>query len=287
MRRSSLKMVLLLVATGLAVAVAFPPAFRAGPRYSLDDIQRVGVIRIGYSIEPPYAWPDAEGRVTGEAAEVARLVAARLGIPRIEWRMTDFGALLDGLQSGDIDVAAASMFITEERRRRVDFSIPSLRVQQGLLVCWGNPLGLHAYEDAVAHTSAVVALLAGAVEIGLLERLGLPDRRRLIVPDAEAGLAALLDGSADALALTDVAVHRLALDQQYVEAARPFRQPGPEAGPRLSDCGFAFRKGDDSLRRAWDTELAGLLGRPEHLALLERFGLSASHVPDPGAGAAP
>ena len=278
--QDAFKLVLLASSAVLVMAVSVPSAWRGARTDTLVSIRQSGVLRIGYSVEPPYAWPDPDGKVTGEAAELARLIAARLGTKRIEWRMSDFGALLDGLQAGTFDVAAASMFITPARRQRADFSNPSLRVREGLLVRHGNPLGLHSYEMTAAHTSAVVAALAGSVEADRLARLGLSGSRLLIVPDAGAALGAVTRGDADALALTDVAVNQLVAGMSSVEAAEPFIQPGPAAGPPLADCGFAFRKGDDNFRMAWNQAQAEIVGGREHVALLKRFGLDESHLPD-------
>lgn len=274
------KLVLLASSAVLVMAVSVPSAWRGARKDTLAAVRQAGVLRVGYSVEPPYAWPDPDGKVTGEAAELARLVAARLGVKRIEWRMCDFGALLDGLQAGAFDVAAASMFITPDRRKRADFSNPSLRVHEGLLVRHGNPLGLHSYEACVAHTSVVVAVLAGAVEADRFARLGLSGKRLLVVPDAVAALGAVVRGDADALALTDVAVNQLTAGNASVEAAEPFEQPGSASGPRLADCGFAFRKGDDNFRMAWNQAQAEIVGGREHVALLKRFGLNERHLPD-------
>ena len=261
----------------LAVGV-WAALWHADPN-TLARIRREGVIRIGYSVESPYAWPAADGRVTGEAAEVARAVVARMGGPRIEWRMADFGALLDGLRADAFDVVAASMFITPERQAIVAFSEPSLCVGQGLVVRQGNPLGLHAYEDVASHTSAVVAVMDGTVEETMFRRLGVSEERILRVPDVDAGVAALQEGRANGLALTDVAVARTAADSEGVEAADPFRPPGASAGPGLSDCGFAFRPTDRELRETWNRCQREVIGSAEHLRILEQFGLSRLHIP--------
>ena len=281
------KIALLVLPAAAVLAAAVVMAWRKVEPDALAAVRYHGVLRIGYSVEPPYAWPDEQGRVTGEAVELARLVAARMGVERIEWRMADFGALLDGLRADTYDVVAASMFITPERQARADFSIPTLRVRQGLLVRRGNPLSLHSYPDVVVHASAVVAVLGGTVERRMFGGLGLPDRRLLVVSDAGAGVMALARGEADGLALTDVAVARLAATDSRFEAASPFVQPAPTPERPVEDCGYAFRPSADRLREEWNRHLRDILGSAEHLELLRRFGLSENNLPGSVAGEAP
>ena len=125
-----------LILTGLALGLGLLIAlilFRS-PDDSLANLRARGVIRIGYAIEAPYAYLADDGNVTGLDPEVARMVANRLGIPRIEWRLMEFDALLAGLKSGQYDVTAAGLFITPERARQVIFSQPTFQARPGLLV---------------------------------------------------------------------------------------------------------------------------------------------------------
>jgi len=132
---------------------------------------------IGYAEEPPYAFALDNGTVTGESPEVAKVIAARLGVADIEWRVVEFGNLIGELEAGRIDLIAAGMFITPERAGRVAFSEPTFRVQPGLLVAAGNPLGLHAYADIVANPAVRIAVLEGQ-----------KPRRRILTVAATKGL---------------------------------------------------------------------------------------------------
>ena len=67
---------------------------------SLSRLQQAGVIRIGYTVEAPYAFLKPGGEVTGESPEVAKQIVARLGIRHIEWRQVEFGALISELEAG-------------------------------------------------------------------------------------------------------------------------------------------------------------------------------------------
>ena len=248
---------------------------------TLDRARRTGVIRIGYAVEAPYSFLTPDGRVTGESPEIARVITARLGIPHIEWRLTEFDDLLDGLESGRFDVIAAGMFQTPERQRRVAFSRPTFQVGPGLLVRKGNPLGLRSYADAARSSTARVAVVSGSDEEVRLLRLGCPTARLIRVPDANAGRAAVRSGEADALALSAPTVRwmvsrPIAGQTEVVESLVDAVGDG-SAATALG--GFVFRREDHRLREAWDAELASFVGSDEHRRLVGAFGFTSAELP--------
>lgn len=270
------------LAGGLALLVLLGwLALRGGGDASLKAAQPPGSLRIGYAIEAPYAYLTPAGEVTGQSPELAKRIAARLGVERIDWRLLEFSALLNELEEGRIDVIAAGMFITPERSGRVSFSEPVFHVRQGLLVAAGNPRGLHAYADALGRPEIKLAALTGAVEAAMLRRLGLAESQLVLVPDAQTGLEAVEAGVADGLALSSPSIYGMAQEERLgrTEAARPFAQPAPELGGKTGYGAFAFRKADRALREAWNTAQQGYLSSQEYGALMERFGFSPDELP--------
>ena len=265
-----------LLAGAVAAALAAAPARAQGEK----------VLRAGYAIEAPYAFLGDDGRVTGEAPEIARRIAGRLGFSRIDWVQTRFEALIPELKERRFDIVAAGLFITPERARQVAFSRPTLRARQALLVRAGNPLALHSYEDVVAK-QARIAVIEGAVEQALLRRLGVPEERLVATPDALVGRAALESGLADGLALSSPTVRWMARRDSLgrTESAAPFRETAPPAGPRLGYAAFAFRLEDRALAKAWDGALAAFIGGAEHRSLASSFGLTGEEIPEPLAAA--
>lgn len=193
--------------------------------------------------------------------------------------MAEFGALLDELEQGRVDVVAAGMFITPERARRAAFSEPVFRTGQGLLVRLGNPLDLHAYADLAARPGARAAVLSGSVEAEMLRRTGLPEARLVHVPDARTGLTAVETGLADGLALSAPTLGWMVRSRPdaAVELARPFTQP--EGDRALGYGGFAFRLQDRQLLTAWNRAQAVLVHGPDYPALLEGFGFPPEALP--------
>jgi polar amino acid transport system substrate-binding protein len=246
-------------------------------------VQRDGVIRIGYAPEAPYAFLGAGGEVTGEAPEITKVVTARLGIARINWRLIRFEELIPELEAGNIDVIAAGLFVTPERAQRVLFSRPTFRVQQALLVAAGNPLRLDSYRALVAHPTARAALLAGSIEAPLVRLLGMPSRRRVAVPDSLTGRVAVETGLADALALSSPTIRWMAATSPSgrTEVAAPFEQVALAGPPRAAEGAFAFRRSDRRLQAAWDDVLRTYVGSTAHRELVAAFGFTADELPIP------
>lgn len=233
-------------------------------------------IRIGYAIEPPYAFLDGNGNVTGAFPEAARAIAEGLGITEINWIKTEFSELIPELRAGRFDVVAAGLYITEERAAVVDFSAPLLVVPQDLLVRQTNPRNLHAYEDALRDASITLAVVAGSAEERLLHRLGLPSNQLLVVPDARSGQQSVLREMADGLALSAPTVHWMAEHdpQAQLVSAWPFQQPDPAFTRDLGPCGFAFQQDDDKLRIIWNQQMQTWMQSPAYDRVLTKFGFT-------------
>lgn len=248
---------------------------------SLIRHQESGSIRIGYAVEAPYAFLKPGGEVTGESPEVARRIAEKIGIRRIEWIQTEFGSLISGLLSDRFDVIAAGMFITPDRAKRVDFSEPTFHVRQGLLVRKGNPHHLISYQQAATRENIRLAVIIGAVEEKIVRESGMTEPRIITVPDARAGLAAVESGLADGLALSFLTIKQMQIKQTIgnTEAAAPFIQPDTISAKGLGFGAFAFRKNDSELKSAWNKKLKQYIGSPDHRRLISEFGFTDDDLP--------
>jgi polar amino acid transport system substrate-binding protein len=67
-----------------------------------------------------------DGRLVGFDIEIAERFAASIGRP-VKFVDMEFGSLIAALSAGKIDLICASMYITEERQKRIDFSQPYYR----------------------------------------------------------------------------------------------------------------------------------------------------------------
>jgi polar amino acid transport system substrate-binding protein len=248
---------------------------------SLDQIKSRGVLRIGYAVEAPYAFIDENGQITGESPELAKIIAQRLGIPRVEFVQTEFGLLIPGLQDDDYDVIAAGLFITPERAKLVAFSEPTFHVQEGMLVQNDNPHKIHSYQNVLDNVEVTVAVIDQSVEQRTLAAIGISEERLIAVPDALTGMVAVESGLVDCLALSSITIQWMELHDQLekTEMARPFAQSEYAVSRRLGYGGFAFRSQDRQLLTAWNKEMIGFVGSEDHIRLIEHFGFSAAELP--------
>ncbi|WP_170244916.1 ectoine/hydroxyectoine ABC transporter substrate-binding protein EhuB [Pararhodospirillum oryzae] len=266
-------MVLLALGLALTLAVGATLYWAPGaPERTWDRIARTGTIRVGYAWEPPFAYRDETGRVTGESPEVARVVLDRLGVLHVDWVQTSFGDLIPDLLTGRFDLIASGLFIRPDRARVVAFSPPSSCVVAALLVRAGNPLALHSLADIAASSNARLAVVSGAVEENDALASGVPSERLLRFPDADLALAGVLHGAADALALTGPTIQHMANTHPQVERARPFSGESKPAGCTA----FAFRPKDELLRQHFDQFLLEFRGTPAHQRLVAPFGFADS-----------
>jgi ABC-type amino acid transport substrate-binding protein len=133
---------LLLGAAGLGAAAAMLGRPRlAFAETTLERAKAQGYIRVGFANEAPFGYATPDGKLTGEAPEVAKAVLAKMGIPQVDGVLTEFGSLIPGLKAGRFDIIAAGMFITPKRCAEIAFSEPSYGIGQAMLVKKGDPQG--------------------------------------------------------------------------------------------------------------------------------------------------
>ncbi len=82
------------------------------------------VLRVGMDLQyPPFETVDKSNNPEGISVDIAMALGEYLG-REVEVVNTDFSAIIPELENGSLDIAIASMSITEEREKRVDFSNP-------------------------------------------------------------------------------------------------------------------------------------------------------------------
>ncbi|MCD2344508.1 transporter substrate-binding domain-containing protein [Ideonella azotifigens] len=250
--------------------------FSGRPEDALGRVRSAGVLRVGYAIEAPYAQLGADGRVTGESPELARLIAARAGLPAIEWVQTSFDQLIPQLQERRFDLIAAGMFVTRERAGKLLFSEPTERVAAGLL--HRSDARLPASLQAMAAEPGLkLAVLSSSVEHQQARQAGLGDARLVVVRDAVEGREAVQQGLAQALMLSLPTVRNLAA----VGGAVPMLATPVAEGAEPGWVAFEFHLEDSQLQRHWNKAQAEVVGSPEHRALMQRFGFAPEDLPGP------
>jgi polar amino acid transport system substrate-binding protein len=263
---------LLLAASTMTFA---PSAFA---ETTLERIKAQGYIRIGFANEAPFGFATPDGKLTGEAPEVAKAVLAKMGIAQVDGVLTEFGSLIPGLKAGRFDIIAAGMFINPKRCAEIAFSEPSYGIGQAMLVKKGNPKGIKDFSSFKDNTELKLAVMAGAVEVGYAKDAGVSQEQLVVLPDQSSLVAAVTSERADGAALTALSIADMAKKSEGVESTTPF---GEVAGKSVKGHGgFGFRKEDTDLYEAFNKELKAFLGSPEHLALVTPLGFGKDYLPN-------
>ncbi|WP_454857029.1 ectoine/hydroxyectoine ABC transporter substrate-binding protein EhuB [Rhizobium binxianense] len=270
-RRKTLKVTMAIAAATMAASSAYAET-------TLEKAKAAGYIRIGFANEAPFGFATPDGKLTGEAPEVAKAVLKKMGIAEVDGVLTEFGSLIPGLKAGRFDIIAAGMFINPKRCAEINFSEPSYGIGQAMLVTKGDPKGIKDYSSFVANKDLKLAVMAGAVEAGYAKDAGVAEDQLVSLPDQSSLVAAVQSGRADAAALTALSIADMAKKADGVESTKPF---GEVAGKSVKGHGgFGFRKEDTDLLEAFNKELASFIGSPEHLALVEPLGFGQDYLPN-------
>jgi polar amino acid transport system substrate-binding protein len=262
-------------AAGLALAIAATPALA---QTTLEKAKADGYVRVGFANEAPYGFATPAGQLTGEAPEVAKAVLAKMGITEVDGVLTEFGSLIPGLKAGRFDIIAAGMYVNPQRCNEIAFSEPSYGIGQAILVPAGNPKGIVDYASFADNSDLKLAVMAGAVEGGYASEAGVGMTQVVSLPDQASLVAAVQAGRADGAALSALSIADMASKADGVESTKPFSEV---AGKSVKGHGaFGFRKEDQDFVDAFNAELKGFIGSPEHIALVEPFGFGKDYLPE-------
>ena len=258
-------------AAGLAILSAITASSAVAEDQKLDQLRAQGFARVAIGNEPPYTSVSADGKVSGAAPDVARAIFKRLGVPDIVASISEYGAMIPGLQAGRFDAITAGLFMKPERCAAVAYSEPILCDAEALLVKKGNPKGFKSYEDIAKDGKATVGAPGGGTEEKLALNAGVPRDRVIVVPDGQSGLKMVQDGRIDAYSLPVLSIHDL-----MKKASDPNLEiVAPVIGAPVYCDGAAFRKQDASLRDAFDVELKKMKESGEFAKIIEPYGFSA------------
>lgn len=104
---------------------------------TMERIKKNGKLVLGTSADyPPYEFHksvDGKDEIVGFDVEVAKQIAKDMGV-KLEIKDMKFDGLLAALDQGNVDIVAAGMTPTEERKKNVDFSKVYYRAVQTVIV---------------------------------------------------------------------------------------------------------------------------------------------------------
>ena len=100
---------------------------------SLDEIKKNGKIKIAvFSDKAPFGYVDKDGKYQGYDVYFAEQLAKDLGV-KPEYTSVDPAARVDVLTSNKVDLVLANFTVTDERKEKVDFAKPYMKVALGVV----------------------------------------------------------------------------------------------------------------------------------------------------------
>lgn len=90
----------------------------------LQKIKDTGVINIGLEgTYPPFSFVDENGKLTGFEVQLSEALAKELGV-KVKLQSTPWAGILAALESKRLDVVVNQVTISDERKKKYDFSKP-------------------------------------------------------------------------------------------------------------------------------------------------------------------
>ncbi|VVQ09213.1 L-cystine-binding protein FliY [Pseudomonas fluorescens] len=122
MNFSALRRNLLMGSLSLALSAGLIGQAVAGEQ--LQQIKDKGVINVGLEgTYPPFSFVDADGKLTGFEVEFSEALAKELGV-KVKLQPTKWDGILAALESKRLDAVINQVTISEERKKKYDFSEP-------------------------------------------------------------------------------------------------------------------------------------------------------------------
>lgn len=181
-------------AAALGLAAALPTLARPAGAQTVADLKKKGELAVGLLVDfPPYGTVNASNQPDGYDADVARLMAKDLGL-NLKLVPVTGPNRIPFLLTNKVDLLVASLAITPERAKQVQFSQP---YAAATIVLYGSkkaslktPADLKGVRIGVARASTQdVALTAAAPEGTEIRRFD----------DDASAMQALLSGQVDAI----------------------------------------------------------------------------------------
>lgn len=271
---------LILLVHAIAVLALTAVASTAALASSLQDIKDRGYIRIAVANEIPYGFVNSSGKAEGFSPSTAKQVLKSMGIDDIQWTVMPYGSLIPALKADRVDIVASSLAVLPQRCEQVDYSVPNTTYGEGLMVKKGNPKDIHGYKAFVKNSDLKMGIVSGADQLDFAHDLDIPDSQLVMLRANTDAVSAVASGRIDAYAATQFTVVRLAKKSDKVQPAEPFHNPVIDGESVRSWGAFGFKKGNDSLRNAFNKHLKKFQKTDKWQKILKHYGMDQQSIDD-------
>jgi len=244
----------------LTVAAVMVAALAGGAAHA-EKVLKVGSTPTG----SPFTFLDTKtNTIEGVMVDIVRAIGKDIGFtPQIE--PMQFSTLIASLTTKRIDMISAAMFITEERKKVVDFSDPVYSYGEGLVVPKADDKPYKSFADMKGMTVGVqvgTAFVKPVQDSGMFKEVKLYDSTPDLMSDVNAGRiqAGFLDFPIAAYAISLGKFPNLKMNRSYQPVV-------------VNGVGIATRKEDAALLSQVNASLAKLKADGTIAAILKKWSL--------------
>lgn len=242
----------------------------------LAELKEEGTITVAFAGEEPYSF-EKDGELTGATIALHKKIFKDMGIKEVKGVKTEWNALIPGLKAGRYDAISAGMSILPDRCKEASFGDPEILYTTALMVPEGNPKNLKDLDD-VKKSGAKLATMSGAIETDYAKSL---DIEATQVKSPQDGMDAVARGSSDVFALTGISLRTMDENNPDVKVEVTDSFVAVVDGKEQVGAGATvFKKGDDTLRDAYNEELAKITGDEKaYTDVIGEFGFTDAERP--------
>lgn len=226
----------------------------------LQQIKDKGSVKVGLEgTYPPFNFQDESGKLTGFEVEFAEALAKELGV-KVDFQPSKWDGILAALESKRLDLVINQVTISDERKKKYDFSTPYTVSGIQALVRTGNEDSIKSAADLAGKKVGVG--LGTNYEQWLKENAPKADIRTY--DDDPTKFQDLNVGRIDAILVDRLAAFEMVekTGGRLAVAGEPFSR---------QESGIALRKGDPELLAAIDKAIAKLKADGTLKAISEKW----------------
>ncbi|MQA42753.1 transporter substrate-binding domain-containing protein [Rugamonas aquatica] len=249
----------------LAMAVTALPASAAD---LLDKVKARGTLKVALEgTYPPFNYREKDGQIAGYDVDVARLLAARLGV-KVEFVSSEWASILAGLSAGKYDVIISQVGINPKREQAFDFSTPYIYSMPQLIVRKDEKAVYKTLEDLKGKKLGVGQ--GSVYEQQAKAVAGIEVRSYAAAPDTMSDLA---------FGRVDAALNDSLMSAYLLKNSKLPIKAGAQVGA-VERMGIPFQKGNPQFRQALNQALAAAAADGSLKAIsLKWFGIDVSKAP--------
>ena len=212
---------------------------------SIEEIQESGKIIIGvFSDKKPFGYVDSNGDYQGYDVYFGNRIAQDLGV-EVEYVPVEAASRVEYLVSNKVDIILANFTVTEERKEKVDFTLPYMKVALGV----ASPDDALITDVEQLNGKTLIVSKGTTAETYFTENY--PNVNLVKFDQYSEAYNALLDGRGDALSTDNTEVLAWALENEGFSV-------GVESLGSIDTIAAAVQKGNDELLEWLNNEILEL-----------------------------